>query len=899
MNKILSFLYYWIVRFSLSLRYRIKIKGIEKLTKEALPRSGGILFLANHPAEIDPCILLRTFWQKFHIHPVAVEYLFHMPMVGYFLHFVGAVSVPSFAGTSNSFKRKEIEKTFEKIYSLLDQKENVLIYPAGYLKSQGAEMIGGASGVYKILQERPETNVVLVRSRGLWGSSFSKALTGVTPHLFSVFLKGFQTLLRNGIFFAPRREVEIECEEAPADFPWGAEKKGLNEYLEKWYNREGPEPLTLVSSSWIRKVFPKVAKMPPPESFSLTDLDPTLREKVVQEIATLSETSPSAIKDEDLLSANLGLDSLDVSQLAGFLKEEFGVQHVYTPHLESVASVLAYAAKIKKEEDGGPEEGEEEPIEKIKWNEEGSRPALQYPEGRLIPEIFLNTCGRMGGSLACVDAMAGEVSYRKLKMGVLLFAEFFRKLPAKHVGVMMPASVAGNAVILALMTAGKVPVMINWTLGERNLKSIAAQSGIETTISAWNFLDRLDNVELGGLDNQILLLEEIRRDFSWRQKWKAFWGTFRKPSSLLRRFGLHRLSEDDPAVILFTSGTESLPKGVPLSHRNLIANQKDAFEMVKIRSDEVLLGVLPSFHSFGFNVTGIFPLLAGLRVAYSPNPTDGRRMALAIEKWDVTLLCLAPTFLRNLLRVAKPSQLQSLRLVVTGAEKTPADLFEKIEEMTPSAQLLEGYGITECAPILTLNPPGEKCQGVGRPLPRVEIKIVHPETHETIPIGESGLILATGPNIFSGYLDPKLASPFLEIGEKKWYLTGDLGYLDTRGYLTISGRLKRFMKIGGEMVSLAAVEEILLEAAPKMGWKLNPSEPSLAVCPKEQEGKKSELHLFTTFSPPLGEVNRVLKESGMSNLIRIRAHHAVTYIPLLATGKIDYRRLTSQLRNGI
>lgn len=186
-------------------------------------------------------------------------------------------------------------------------------------------------------------------------------------------------------------------------------------------------------------------------------------------------------------------------------------------------------------------------------------------------------------------------------------------------------------------------------------------------------------------------------------------------------------------------------------------------------------------------------------------------------------------------------------------------------------------------------------QGVGTPLPEVELLIVTPDEHTPLKVEECGLILARGPNIFSGYLDRTLTPPFVEVEGKNWYLTGDLGYLDSRGYLTLSGRLKRFVKIGGEMISLGAVEEVLFQAAEAQGWKLDPELPSLAVWAVEEEGKKSEIHLFTLFETTADQVNQVLRESGMSNLIKVRTVTKLPFIPILGTGKIDYKQLSTKL----
>ncbi len=891
-KTILGYLYYLFIRFALSLRYRIKVKGLEALKSKNLTHPGGILFLANHPAEIDPCILFSVLWPKFRPHPIAVEYLFRIPVVRYLLDFIGALPVPNFDLSSNSYKREQIERTYEKLFTFLAEKENLLLYPAGGLKNGAEEVLGGSSSVHYILQKKPELNIILIKTTGLWGSIFSRAPTGKTPNLLRTFLHGFKVLLKNGIFFAPRREVMVEFSSTPKDFPFHGERLEVNHYLERWYNSPAPEPLKLVSYSHFREDYPSIYERPKEEPIALENIPPEIRRGVILEVSKLAKKTPDEVMPEHHLSTDLGLDSLDTAQLIVALKEDYGVGEVQLTDLTTVASVMAFAARLKESQADQEEEGGAQGF----WSKEERRPEAIYPEAETVIEAFFKTCHRFRGYTACSDRVTGEVPYNRLSISVILLAQAIQKLPGKHIGVMMPASVVVNAVILAAVLAGKVPVMINWTLGKRNLASVIEQSKIEATLTAWSFIDRLDNVELDGLDDQLIFLEDIRRSFNLWGKTRAFIRSKRSISGILRSFGAHRLQAKDPAVILFTSGTESVPKGVPLTHGNILSNQRAAAQLAKVTSDDIMLGVLPPFHSFGFSVTGLLPLLAGLRVAYSPNPTDGRRVARAVDQWKATLLCLAPTFLKNVLRVADSNQLSSLRLVVTGAEKTSSELYEKLHEMGPSIHLVEGYGITECSPILTLNPPdGSALRGVGVPLPGVELAIVHPESFEQLSCGEQGLILARGPNVFPGYLDKALPSPFVEAQGKLWYQTGDLGFLDEKGFLTLSGRFKRFIKIGGEMISLSAVEEALLQASNHLGWSMDPALPSLAISALEAEGKKSEMHLFVTFKTDVEEVNNVLRDSGMSNLIRIRSVTQLPFIPLLGSGKIDYKKLSTHM----
>ena len=887
------FVWFWYLWFTIALwlRYRVIIKGFDKLNPQTLNRPGGTLFLANHPALIDPPLLLKAFYKRFRVHPIAADFLEQSPAVRYIMELFGSIFIPGFEQSSNSFKRKKIEKIYSRITDLLRQGENILIYPAGALKGQPEEIIGGNSGVHDLLKQVPYSNIVLVRTTGLWGSTFSKAITGTSPKLIPTFLNGFKIVLKNLIFFTPRREVTIECEPAPADFPWDADRRVFNRYLEDWYNKNGPEPLKLVSFSFLGVYLPLVYQRPKESSINLNIISDDIKKLVIYEIAQVAHLPEEQITAEKDLAYDLGLDSLDRSQLVLVLKEQFSVPYVNSAELTTVGMMMAFAAHLKKSD-----EPEEEETKISKWHEINKRPAVEYPkQAQTLIEAFLITSERMKGQLAAADASVGEISYDRLKIGVVLFARYIQNLPGRTVGIMLPASAAASMLIFATILAGKIPVMINWTLGERNLEAILEITKLQVVLSSWKFLNRLENTELGEIGEHILLIETIREEFTLREKLAAKRLAKKSTTTILKRFKANAIKPDNTAVILFTSGTESLPKGVPLTHHNIMENHRGALSLFLVQPSDVILGFLPPFHSFGFSVIGTLPLLTGWRVAFYPNPTNGKQIVNNIYRWKATIICCAPTFLRNILRAGSVDKLDSLCYIISGAEKATKDLFEAVHHMNSKIEMIEGYGITECAPILTLNRIHTKPCGVGQPLPQVEIKIVSPEALIPVPQGEEGLILAHGPNIFLGYLGHVVDSPFVEIEGKRWYKTGDLGFLEKNGNLVLSGRLKRFLKVGGEMISLGAVESALLEGLKEQGISIDSEVSSLAVVSVESEGKKGELHLFTTFDADKSELNDILRKSGMSNLIRLQQVHKVHVIPTLGTGKIDYQRLTNSL----
>jgi len=884
------------------LRYRVEVRGLENLEKSHLKKSGGVLLLPNHPAVlVDPALVALHAWRKIPVRPIIVEYMYLLPGVHSVMKFIRALPMPNFESSADSLKRKSGEIAMNELINGLKNGESFMIYPAGRLKRSAVEDIGGASGTHQIISQVPEANVVLVRTKGLWGSMFSSAYEGKTPPLFPTLIKGIKVVFKNLIFFAPRRKVIIEYHPAPKDFPYQASRLELNRWLEKWYNQpdglseqKGDFPgdsLVRVSYSFWKDEFldlykPKEVKQ---QIISIGEVDEDIRSKIFAKLHELSDFDPEKIKPEMTLSSDLGLDSLDTSELAVFLQEQFNVPAIPVTELTTVSRVLGIASKKIKVQNLQQQEKRDMTL----WKVKGPRVKMQTASGGTIPEVFFRNCQRIGHAPACADDRFGIVSYPKLKLGVLLFASYIRKLPGKHIGILLPASIAAYMMVIACQLAGKIPVMINWTIGPRHLKAVRELSKLETVLTSLAFLEKLDTVDLTGVNDILITLESVKQEFSLIDKLKAFVHSKRSVNGVLNTFGADKIKSQDVAVLLFTSGTESMPKGVPLSHENVLSNWRGIFDAVDIYSDDVMLGILPPFHAFGFGTSGLMEILSGVRAVYYPNPTDGQGVAKAFEAWDATMTCGAPSFIKSMLKAASPEQLRTMRLCVCGAEKAPPELFQLLAQFGKEHCLIEGYGVTECSPVLTANRPGKPRKGVGSPLPLVDICIVHPETHDLLPLEAEGLVLARGPNVFKGYLNPGLESPFLNVDGKEWYNTGDIGFLDKENRLTLCGRKKRFIKVGGEMVSLQAIENELLRAASLKRWKINEEGPSLAIIAKEQEGEKSLITVVATFKTDVDEVNQALREAGFSNIVRITNVIQMTEIPIMGTGKINYRELES------
>ncbi len=881
-----------------AVRYRVEVRGLEKVKKRRnRKRAGGLLFLPNHPAHVDPLILISRIWRKFKVRPMIVEGVYYLPVLNFvFGNLMNAVPVPAFERALNSYKLARSEAATEAVIEGLRRGENFVVYPSGRLKRTPDERVGGASMVYEILKQVPEANVVLVRTTGMWGSMTSWALTGLRPPLIESVGKAFKIAFKNLIFFVPKRRVRIDFEMAPDELYAQKGRANFNSWLERWYNygagqAEGSpgEPTRLVSYSRWKTVLPEVTYSTPYHEADISRVPLDVQRHVLSEVARLSKKKTSELKPEMHLFTDLGLDSLEVAELITAVEQSQGViSRSWHLDLLTIGAVMALVA-------GSLEQKEEEPIDPPPpaWTGKKPRLAPEPAVGNTLLEAFLRSCDRMGDAVACADERSGVYTYSQLKKRALLAAALVSKLPGKNIGVLLPSAVGAQVIVLACWLAGKTPVMINWTIGSRYLQHVVDTTKIEAVISSWTFLDNLDGVDLTPVHDLMQPLETMRTQLTLGDLRKVRRHSRLDAEKMLSTLGLSN-EGSQTAVILFTSGTEALPKGVPLSHSNILHNQAAAMERVKFLASDSLYAILPPFHSFGFTVTGLLPLVVGMRVFYAPDPTDAPQMVRDIARYSLTLVCAAPTFISGMLKVARPEQLRSVRMYISGAEKAPTGMFEQIRELGKHIEIVEGYGITECSPIVTVTQGEPMPVGVGTPIKDTHLKIVHPETHQPLPEGEVGLILVRGPSVFSGYLGEVARTPFVRIDGDEWYDTGDLGHLDERGTLILAGRLKRFVKIGGEMVSLPAIEAGLEEAAVRGQWGGGRQDRALAVIAVESDSDRPHFFLFANFFIELEEANEALRHLGFSNLARLHHYEHIPEMPRMGTGKIDYRKLQAQ-----
>ncbi|MDX6748615.1 AMP-binding protein [Geminicoccaceae bacterium 1502E] len=493
--------------------------------------------------------------------------------------------------------------------------------------------------------------------------------------------------------------------------------------------------------------------------------------------------------------------------------------------------------------------------------------------GRTLPEALLDVRREEGGRLEMLEDIEGrKLTYDGLVRGAFALGRQLEAgtVPGERVGVLLPTAIPTALAFFALSFSGRVPAMLNVAAGSANLRSAQHAAGIRTVISSRRFIEqaRLQSAVDALADRvRFIWLEDVREQIGRREKLAAL------AASLRARRHMTRQKPDDPAVVLFTSGSEGRPKAVVLSHRNILANCAQVAARIDFTAKDRCLNALPLFHSFGLTGGLLLPLLGGVPVFLYPSPLHYRTIPELAYNLNATILFGTPTFLSGYARRADPYDFRSLRLVVAGGERLSDDLFRLYQDRF-GLRIYQGYGATETAPILSLETPLHHRAGtVGRLLPDIEWRL-----EKIAGIEEGGRLHVRGPNVMLGYL--RYENPgALEPPEGGWYDTGDIVAVDEEGYVRVLGRAKRFAKVGGEMVSLAAIEEALAAARPD--WRQ-------AVITRHDE-RKGERLVLVTEDPRLDmpTLRETIREAGLPDLAVPSEICRLERIPLLPTGKPD------------
>ncbi len=490
---------------------------------------------------------------------------------------------------------------------------------------------------------------------------------------------------------------------------------------------------------------------------------------------------------------------------------------------------------------------------------------------------FIQTAKKYGKKIAVHDIATGkDVPYERMLIISLIFAKKFKRIKTKYVGVMVPTSAGCILTNIGLLMANKIPVMINYGTGAIG-NAIYAQEkcNFETIITSKKLLEKLKLDPIEGM----IFLEDIAASIKLLDKLPALIKSKGSAKRVIK--AVHHGDMEETAVILFTSGSEKEPKAVQLSHKNIGSNLEGIRETLNLDSEDTFLANLPLFHVFGLTSIYWLPITLGCTIVAYPNPLDYKIICGLIRKYKVTMMAGTPSFYYGYLKKSKSGDFDSMKMAISGADTLTKQIFDGYLQKH-NLKILNAYGTTETSPAISINTPNEnKLGSVGKPIPGVQVKILHIDTDEELPVNTVGKVYVKGDMVMKGYLGD-LEETSLRI-HKGWYDTGDMGLIDEDGFLWHKGRLKRFVKVGGEMISLVKVEEVLN--------KYLPDEVICCVVDVPNPTKGADVVAAIT----TGEIDTKSILKKMANELPAIAlpkeFHIFENIPMMSTGKVNFREV--------
>ena len=493
-----------------------------------------------------------------------------------------------------------------------------------------------------------------------------------------------------------------------------------------------------------------------------------------------------------------------------------------------------------------------------------------------IHKKFIEVAKKHPAKIAVYDqTLATDYTYEKILIAALIFQKKIEKYAEKHIGIMIPTSAGAFISLLAVLFSGKIPVLINYATGaSQNCLYAQAKVGCETIITSRNLLKKLEQEPVEGM----VFLEDLKKEISL---WAKLKGALRSKlgTTLLSRT-VHLGKEEDTAVIIFTSGSEKEPKAVQLSHAN-IAHQLVTFPKIfDLYAGDIFLGNLPVFHIFGFTLFWL-ALNCGASIVTHANPLDYAKVAASIKQYGITFVLGTPTFLYGYLKRSSSGDFSSIRYLIAGADKVHDHLRQGYLQKH-KLKILEGYGTTETSPVITSNTPKQNRPGsVGKAIDGMQIKIVDCATDEELPSGKMGKILVKGASVMKGYF-ADLEETTLRLKDG-WYETGDMGILDEDGFLWHQGRLKRFVKVGGEMISLIRVEDELDRLVPQ----------DVVVCVVDVPDPKKGAEIvaaITTSSIDKRKIQKQMRQK-LPGIAVPKEFYVIEDIPMMGNGKVNFKEV--------
>ena len=502
----------------------------------------------------------------------------------------------------------------------------------------------------------------------------------------------------------------------------------------------------------------------------------------------------------------------------------------------------------------------------------------------ILHHEFIRSARRYGKKPAIIDrTLNRRVTYTRALIGSLILARKIGRNEEGFIGVMIPTSAGSFLTIIGILMAGKIPVMINYSTGApANCEYAQTKCGFKTIVTSRALLEKIQCPLVEGM----ICLEDILETVTMGDKVAAALKSKLPVGRIIN--SLPDAEENETAVILFTSGSEKDPKAVQLSHRNISSNIAGAVRALQIMPEDIGGCILPVFHSFGQMCQFWLPLTLGMTAVTYANPLDYKAIPRIFSEEGVTMTAATPAFLAGYLRESKPGDFSSLRLVVSGADKLPLWLMKAYRERH-RIEIMEGYGTTETSPVVSVNTPAAHRPGsIGKPLPGVRVKIVDVETGKILPCGQEGRILVKGDLVMKGYFDD-FEETTLRI-RNGWYDTGDMGMMDEDGYLWHRGRLRRFVKIGGEMVSLVRTERVLESLLPE----------GVDCCVVEIPDSVKGARIIAAVTEKVDEKDLIRKMVDKLPLIGIpKIYMIIPELPKMGSGKIDFRAVRKMVRKRI
>jgi len=499
----------------------------------------------------------------------------------------------------------------------------------------------------------------------------------------------------------------------------------------------------------------------------------------------------------------------------------------------------------------------------------------------IMHHAFIKTAKKYGKKVAIVDRTRNSrVTYSKALIASTILTKKIKAHEDKYIGIMVPTSAGCMLATLGTLMAGKIPVMINYSTGaEENCRYAQNKIGFKTILTSAALLEKINCPLLEGM----ICLEDIMKSINLGDKLGAALKSALSPGLIIK--SLPPADLDDTIVILFTSGSEKDPKAVQLTHRNISSNVTDAMDVFKLSSDDIILSELPMFHSFGQTVDFWLPISQGMTAVTYANPLDYKTIPSIICEEKVTMIAATPIFFGGYLKESKEGDFKTTRIVIAGADKCPdwlRDGFKKKHNII----LLEGYGATETSPVVSANTPWDNKPGsIGKPFPSVQVKITDINTGKDLGTDTEGKILVKGDIVMKGYYGD-IEETALHIKDG-WYDTGDMGIIDNDGYLWHRGRLKRFVKIGGEMVSLVKSESVLEGLLPD----------GVSCCVVDVPDPKKGARLIAAVTEKVDEKELRKKLGKQLPPINVPSQFMVfDELPKMGSGKVDFRSITDMVR---